>query len=166
MKTSNPPLYTVHRTGLESRHSSRIVIVTTALAVTAAVWFILFCASASSLQPNIFQIITDATIFRTSGKETRGDVVDSWCPLPDPISPSAVEGHDGIILPSSSLFEGEEWLERQVERLAAAINIPTESYDDNGDVDEDPRWEPFGRLHEVLEEMFPNVYAILYLYSN
>ena len=137
---------------MELRHNSRIV---TTVAVTAAVWLTVLYIFASPIQPNIFQAISR---LRQSNKN--GDV-DSWCPLPDPIAPSRYR--DGIDLPSSSHFAGEAWTLKQVERLSAAINISTESYDDNGDVDENPRWKPFDQFHRLLHNLFPKVYAVFKL---
>ncbi|KAF3061867.1 Carboxypeptidase S [Daldinia childiae] len=54
-------------------------------------------------------------------------------------------------------------LQLQVERLSAAVRVPTESYDDNGDVDEDPRWETFQDLHQVLKQLLPLVHSQLEL---
>ncbi|KAI1470879.1 Zn-dependent exopeptidase [Daldinia caldariorum] len=54
-----------------------------------------------------------------------------------------------------------EQLELQVQRLSAALRVPTESYDDNGNVDEDPRWKTFEDFHQVLERLFPLVHSQL-----
>lgn len=35
--------------------------------------------------------------------------------------------------------------------------LRTESYDDNGPVGEDSRWDTFAELHRVLEASFPRV---------
>ncbi|CAK4033148.1 vacuolar carboxypeptidase Cps1 [Lecanosticta acicola] len=80
------------------------------------------------------------------------DEESNWCPLPAPLLPS----NDGL-QDSIGLFAGEKALQKQIERLSAAVNVPTVSYDDNGDVGEDPRWQVFGELHAVLEHLFPLV---------
>jgi len=77
--------------------------------------------------------------------------IGSWCPLPEP--PHHIE--DG--LDHSSSFSDKASVLKQVERLSAAVNVSTVSYNDNGDVDEDPRWNSFGELHEVLRRLFPLV---------
>ena len=41
------------------------------------------------------------------------------------------------------------------ERVAEPQQIPTESFDDNGEPNEDPRWKPFFRFQEWLKETFP-----------
>ena len=79
------------------------------------------------------------------------DSSDSWCPLPDVVTPL-----DDSLL-SSDHFDAPGVLEKQVERLSAAVKAPTESFDDNGEVDEDPRWETFDTFHAILESLFPLV---------
>ncbi|OTA99801.1 hypothetical protein M426DRAFT_252317 [Hypoxylon sp. CI-4A] len=74
---------------------------------------------------------------------------EKWCPLSEVISP----GDDG--LKESVHFMNTQQLQLQVQRLSAAVRVPSESYDDNGDVDEDPRWAPFEDLHQALEQLFP-----------
>jgi len=83
------------------------------------------------------------------------EIIEHWCPLPD--APEPFE--DG--LKSSRQFEDEDSLRLQVERLSKAVNVPTVSWDDNGDVNQDTRWEPFFTFHDVLEDTFPLVYVFL-----
>lgn len=75
--------------------------------------------------------------------------LDSWCPVPDVVTPL-----DDSLL-SSNHFNEPGVLETQVQRLSAAVQAPTESFDDNGEVDEDPRWTTFDDFHTILEELFP-----------
>lgn len=82
---------------------------------------------------------------------------EKWCPLPD----ITVPGDDG--LESSEHLMSSQQSKLQVQRLSAAVRVPTESYDDNGDVDEDPRWETFNEFHLVLERLFPLVHYHLEL---
>ncbi|EMR68640.1 putative vacuolar carboxypeptidase protein [Eutypa lata UCREL1] len=56
-----------------------------------------------------------------------------------------------------------EQLQLQIDRLTAAVQVPTESFDDNGDANEDPRWETFEDFHKVLSELFPLVHSNLEL---
>ncbi len=83
----------------------------------------------------------------------RHRTADGWCPLPN----ATLSGDDG--LESSDHLMSHAQLQLQVERLTAAVRVPTESFDDNGDVDEDPRWETFEEFHHVLKELFPLVYV-------
>lgn len=70
------------------------------------------------------------------------------------ISPKLTPPDDGLE-DSKVLFAIDKVLERQVERLSAVVNVSTISYDDNGPVGEDMRWETFGELHAVLKRLFP-----------
>ena len=89
---------------------------------------------------------------------TVNDDFKSWCPLADP--EDLIHRDDG--LRASSDFTSLASLTRQVERLSAAVRVPTESFDDNGDVDVDPRWEIFNELHRVFIDLFPMVYVVRY----
>lgn len=48
-----------------------------------------------------------------------------------------------------------------IERLAGAVQIDTQSFDDLGEVGEDKRWEVFFPFHDYLEKTFPLVYEHL-----
>ncbi|KAF2489060.1 Zn-dependent exopeptidase [Lophium mytilinum] len=76
-----------------------------------------------------------------------------WCPIPDVVTPLS----DSLL--SSDHFDEPGVLEMQVQRLSAAVRAPTESFDDNGEVDEDPRWTTFDDFHAILEELFPLIYS-------
>ena len=89
------------------------------------------------------RILIDSRVFRTKSRD--------WCPLP-PIPATARDG-----LQPSWLLLRPGAIETQVKRLSAAVNIATVSYDDNGDVDKDPRWVSFEELQVVLEKTFPLV---------
>lgn len=78
---------------------------------------------------------------------------DSWCP----ISEATTTVEDGLDSPSKFLEQGS--ILKQVERMAAAVKIPTESFDDNDDVDVDPRWAVFEDLHATLKDLFPLVFV-------
>lgn len=84
--------------------------------------------------------------------QTRSGAAD-WCPLPDVVAP-----RDDGLKPSEHLM-GSRQRDLQVRRLSSAVRVPTESYDDNGSVDDDPRWATFGDFHSLLAELFPLVYA-------
>lgn len=76
----------------------------------------------------------------------------SQCNLPPILDPTG----DG--LPSANdLFASKSARDQQIKRLQAIVQVPSISYDDNGPVGEDKRWEPFFDLHKVLEKTFPNV---------
>ncbi|KAI4720064.1 putative vacuolar carboxypeptidase Cps1 [Aureobasidium sp. EXF-10727] len=75
--------------------------------------------------------------------------VDTWCPVPE--MPTPIQ--DGFDFGNS-----KDLIKQQVKRLSAAVNVPSISYDDNDDVDKDPRWHAFVTLHETLETQFPKVH--------
>jgi hypothetical protein len=77
--------------------------------------------------------------------------VNSWCPIPE--RPAIIK--DG--LKPSFLFIDHKFVEKQVERLSEAVNVPTVSYGDFGNVEKDERFEPFHKFHVVLEGLFPLV---------
>ena len=80
---------------------------------------------------------------------------ESWCPLADP---DDMEASDDS-LRQSKVFNLDASLQRQVERLSAAVQCPTESFDDNGDVDEDPRWKTFDGFHDTSKDLFPLIHG-------
>lgn len=48
--------------------------------------------------------------------------------------------------------------DRIIEWHTGAVKIPSQNYDDMGEVGKDPRWEVFADFHEYLETSFPLVY--------
>ncbi|KAI2464557.1 putative vacuolar carboxypeptidase Cps1 [Annulohypoxylon bovei var. microspora] len=93
----------------------------------------------------------------SSGSRVYHKDPENWCPLPNVTFP----GDDG--LKASEHFMESREFQLAVERLSAVVRVPTESFDDNGDVDEDPRWATFQDLHQVLEQLFPLVHSQLEL---
>ena len=80
---------------------------------------------------------------------------ESWCPLADPDPMKASNDH----LRPSTEFSVDASLKKQIERLSAAVKCPTESFDDNGDVDEDLRWRTFDGFHDTLKDLFPLLHS-------
>ncbi|OAX39812.1 carboxypeptidase S [Rhizopogon vinicolor AM-OR11-026] len=58
-------------------------------------------------------------------------------------------------------YNSEDFKQAAIQALGDAIRVPTESYDDNGPVGEDSRWDTFAELHRVLEATFPRIYGSL-----
>jgi len=48
-----------------------------------------------------------------------------------------------------------------IARLSGAVQIPTESYDDLGEIGEDKRWEALYPLHDYLKATFPRIHEKL-----
>lgn len=57
------------------------------------------------------------------------------------------------------LYGTEEFRVRLAGWLSGAVQVPTESYDDMGAIDEDSRWKPFGQLHDYLRTTYPLMYV-------
>lgn len=69
------------------------------------------------------------------------------CPAqPDPINPA------------SRIEWSVEDKRRSTELFQAAVQIPTQSYDDNGEPEEDPRWAPFKDFQDWLQGAFPTAW--------
>lgn len=73
--------------------------------------------------------------------------VKSWYPLPE----KPKDPNDG--LKPSSLFAEKALVDKQVQRMSAALNVPTVSYNDTRDAG----MKPFFEFHAVLKEHFPLV---------
>jgi Gly-Xaa carboxypeptidase len=54
-------------------------------------------------------------------------------------------------------FDSDGFFDKSLKRLQGAVQIPTEVFDDMGEVGEDPRWYIFGDFHAYLEKTFPLV---------
>jgi Gly-Xaa carboxypeptidase len=94
------------------------------------------------------------------------------CPQADELVPEK----NGVIWESLQLTYGTEAFKaRAIDWLGGAVRIPTETFDDMGDVTE-PVWEKFLPLHDYLEDSFPllhsnleltkvNTYGLLYVWK-
>lgn len=54
-------------------------------------------------------------------------------------------------------IDSKDFFEKSLRTMQGAVRIPTESFDDMGDVGKDPRWDIFGDFHKYLEKSFPLV---------
>lgn len=99
----------------------------------------------------LYQALHRPNVFRNGSSGIKE--LDSWCPIP---APEDIR-HRGHGLRPSLDFQKPESIELQVKRLSAAVLVPTESWDDNDDVDVDPRWKNFDEFHRVLKKLFPKV---------
>jgi Gly-Xaa carboxypeptidase len=55
------------------------------------------------------------------------------------------------------LFKSDEFKKLAVERLSGAVQVPTENFDDMGEIGEDERWEVFYDLENYFKDTFPLV---------
>tara|TARA_R110002003_G_scaffold118_1_gene10525 strand:- start:7692 stop:9449 length:1758 start_codon:yes stop_codon:yes gene_type:complete len=82
------------------------------------------------------------------------------CPQVAPLTP----GHQTKELEDMQAYlESGAFREIAVERLAGAVKIPTQSYDDMGEIGSDPRWDIFYSFADYLAKTFPLVHASLQL---
>jgi len=54
-------------------------------------------------------------------------------------------------------INSDAFFDKSLKRLQGAVQIPTESFDDMGEVGEDPRWDVFVPFQEYLKTTFPLV---------
>ncbi|KAL4997686.1 hypothetical protein BDV10DRAFT_195026 [Aspergillus recurvatus] len=78
---------------------------------------------------------------------------DKICPLP-----AKVILDDNGLFPSVQYVQNETILQRQVDRLSRAVQIPTQITDSMTDPDDDA-FAPFVDFHKLLAELFPLVYS-------
>ncbi|RDW67020.1 hypothetical protein BP5796_09769 [Coleophoma crateriformis] len=58
-------------------------------------------------------------------------------------------------------IDSDDFFDKSLKRLQGAVQIPTESFDDLGEVGVDERWEIFKEFHAYLEKTFPLVFSKL-----
>lgn len=60
-------------------------------------------------------------------------------------------------------LQSDEFRNKSIERLAGAVRVPTQSFDDLSDVGVDPRWDIFYSFADYLSKTFPLVHNTLQL---
>lgn len=68
-----------------------------------------------------------------------------------PIQPKALH-------PPKKVEWTDELRSSSIKLFQEAVQIPTESFDDNGEPDEDPRWQPFFHFQKWLGSAFPTAW--------
>jgi Gly-Xaa carboxypeptidase len=128
------------------------ITLVTALAISASTYFV-------KRLPNGFPV------------GTFEDGVD-LCPQVDELVPEK----NGVVWESlQQAYSTEEFKARAIDWLGGAVRIPTETFDDMGDVTESV-WEKFLPLHDYLKDSFPllhsnleltkvNTYGLLYVWK-
>ncbi|KAL7413207.1 carboxypeptidase S [Mrakia frigida] len=91
-----------------------------------------------------------------SARRIAAVAASSLCKQHEALLPSI---HDTI----TKTFRTSKFKEQAIEWLSSAVQFETESYDNNGKVGEDLRWEKFGAFHEHLETAYPLVHKHLKL---
>lgn len=80
------------------------------------------------------------------------------CPQVEPLVPSKTTKE---LDDAWEYLNSDTFFNKSIERLSGAVQIPTQSYDDMGEVGSDPRWDVFHSLGDYLEKSFPLVYKTL-----
>ncbi|KAL7424246.1 hypothetical protein Q5752_001832 [Cryptotrichosporon argae] len=68
-------------------------------------------------------------------------------------------GQPKALFPKTALNLTGEEEKRSIELFQEAVRIPTQSFDDNGEPNEDPRWAPFFDFQKWLEKSFPTAWS-------
>lgn len=85
---------------------------------------------------------------------------EAKCPQVEPLYPSqSTKELDDL----QDYLTSDAFRNKSIERLSGAVRIPTQSFDDMGDVDEDPRWTIFYSFADYLKATFPLVHSTLQL---
>lgn len=78
--------------------------------------------------------------------------IDALCPQTDRLTPVK---HAELYEQLGCLIDTASYKLRAIDWLAGAVQIPTESHDQMGEIGEDPRWEAFAPFHTYLHGAFP-----------
>ncbi|KZM28531.1 Gly-Xaa carboxypeptidase [Ascochyta rabiei] len=82
------------------------------------------------------------------------------CPQVEPLFPSR---NTKELNDTESYLASGDFRKLAIERLSGAVQIPTQSYDDMGDIGTDPRWDIFNSFADYLAKTFPLTHATLQL---
>ncbi|KDQ15518.1 hypothetical protein BOTBODRAFT_108726 [Botryobasidium botryosum FD-172 SS1] len=82
------------------------------------------------------------------------------CTQEAPLNPKE---NSAIAASLAGLYDTPKFKERAVEWLAGAVKIPTETFEDMGEIGKDGRWDSLAKFHSYLRTAFPKVHASLNL---
>ena len=81
------------------------------------------------------------------------------CPLQDLIAPPSFHKDNSSVL---NILHDSKYRKQSIERLSGAIQIDTQIFDNQPDVDDAPEvWSKFKKFHKYLQHTFPLVYENL-----
>lgn len=141
---------------------------TTKLSKVKAIAFKTILVTALAISASTYFVKRSLNGFSVGTLESGVDL----CPQADELVPEK----NGVIWESLQLTYGTEAFKaRAIDWLGGAVRIPTETFDDMGDVTE-PVWEKFLPLHDYLKDSFPllhsnleltkvNTYGLLYVWK-
>lgn len=123
---------------------------------------------------NVLQATRELASSRSSSAkcphaETMAQSIDTYFqklqPIPEeqakakcPVYPTIAPSND-----SYSYFRTDEFREYALKNLQGIVQIPSESYDDLGEVGTDPRWDIFYKVEEFFKKSFPETHKQLTL---
>lgn len=82
------------------------------------------------------------------------------CPQVDPLHPALkTQKLDDV----GNYLTTQAFRDLEIERLSNAVKIPTQSFDDMGDIGVDPRWDIFYSFADYLAKTYPLTHATLQL---
>ncbi|KAJ5062488.1 hypothetical protein J3E74DRAFT_32895 [Bipolaris maydis] len=115
------------------------------------------CLAALALLRNCSTTPTSTWNFLSNPNKHR---VDSQCHQAEPLFPSRkTKELDDM----ESYLTSDDFRNVAIERLSGAVKIPTQSYDDMGDIGTDPRWDVFYSFADYLSKTYPLAHATLQL---
>jgi Gly-Xaa carboxypeptidase len=82
------------------------------------------------------------------------------CPQVEPLFPARKTQE---LEDMESYLDSDAFRDVAIERLSGAVKIPTQSYDDMGDIGQDPRWDIFYSFADYLSKTYPLAHATLQL---
>ncbi|KAJ7610749.1 carboxypeptidase S [Mycena polygramma] len=103
-------------------------------------------------------LISPAPRLFPHAKSSHLAAADKMCPQAPPLFP---QKNSAFWTQLTALYATNVFLERAVDQLSAAVQIPTETFDAMGLVGEDARWESRQPFVEHLDTAFPLVHATL-----
>ncbi|KAJ4320639.1 hypothetical protein N0V94_003287 [Neodidymelliopsis sp. IMI 364377] len=82
------------------------------------------------------------------------------CPQVEPLLPSRTSEQ---LNDTEIYLDSDDFRKLAIDRLSGAVQIPTQSYDDMGEIGADPRWDIFNSFADYLAKTFPLTHASLQL---
>jgi Gly-Xaa carboxypeptidase len=79
------------------------------------------------------------------------------------VAPLVPKVHSPILDKMDEGFKSEAFMNASIKRLSSVVQIPTESFDDMGPLDEDTRWDIFFEFADLLKSTFPLIHSELKL---
>ncbi|KAL1890312.1 Gly-Xaa carboxypeptidase [Sporothrix stenoceras] len=108
-----------------------------------------------------YELATGVSPFQAGSASDASSPQPPRCPAQEVIAPTTrpdITAHN-----VDSLFKSAEFRNLSVSRLAGAVQIPTQDFEDMGRLGEDPRWDTFYDLQKYFAQTFPLLHKSLQL---